>query len=172
MIASLYVDGGLLSVNPSEIGGSWAFVAVSEAGDQVAYGSGIVTPAECGSQYVTNNTTELLAAVRGLQAMPDGWAGTLWTDSGVTLTRLTKTNPLGRAVPKWLREELNAKMVRLGMFTVKLVAGHPTRRDLARGHNRSGTPASSWNVLCDRLCNEEAERFRRERMIDAWLMKA
>jgi len=155
----LYADGGVVGRNPSSLGGTWAWVLV-RGGEVVRQASGAVTPGDVDVTAVTNNQSELLAAVRALEAMPPGWAGVLRTDSKVTLHRLTHSEKFN-GVPQWLR--LRALAVRRGRrWRVELVGGHPTRAELAAGRLRkNGLPCCRWNVLVDALCGAAARALAR-----------
>lgn len=167
-----YCDGGVIGRNPSPEGGTWSWCHVGPVephGEQiVSHEGGTVTPADIGLGTITNNLTELLAAVECLEALPDGWTGTLYTDSLVTLRRVhpgTK-KPKYNGIPSGLVERVATQKKRLGAYKVVLLGGHPTREDLARGRrdNASGPPVSRWNVWCDERCKSLASRFRREQI--------
>jgi hypothetical protein len=110
-----------------------------------------------------------MAALNALQSVED-FCGTLYTDSQVTLRRLT--NGTGFAgIPNYLREHV-LELRRNRKWQVKLLAGHPTKRDLARGYkikNRKSAktgkikerqvPVSKWNVHCDKQCRKMAREF-------------
>lgn len=104
---------------------------------------------------ISNNFTELLAAVRGMQAVPLGWGGIIFTDSFVTLCRVRRTRKQAKlkGIPQWLADELVLLKRSLGDYRAELAKGHPTVKDLARGH-RYGIKASIHNVFCDRLCGQ------------------
>lgn len=160
----LWCDGGVVGKNPSPIGGTWAFVHVVD-GQAVRRESGHITPAQCGAPAVTNNVTELLAALRAIQSVPKDWRGTLWTDSEVTYYRLHGNDPKG--VPGWLldllREEWGSYGEKMGLVQVRLCAGHPTKLDLIRGWQqtaRGRTPVSEWNVWCDEACGRQAKALK------------
>lgn len=147
----VYVDGGVVRQNPSPIGGTWACVLVDVNGRELDRASGFVSRESLGMD-VTNNFTELLAAVEGLERLPDGWSGTLHTDSNVTRCRIIGRNPGMNGIPQALRDRLAACKKRLGFIRVVLLDGHPTRDQLFRGSGKRGNPVSKWNVLCDELC--------------------
>ena len=114
---------------------------------------------------MTNNLTELLAAVLGMESMPANWDGTLYTDSQVTLYRVERRSPRKKAarmngIPSALVERLNAARNRLGNYSVILLGGHPTYSDLALGHRPDGLPVSQHNVHTDKLCNLAKEKFQ------------
>jgi ribonuclease HI len=157
----LFTDGGIRGCNPSPLGGSWCWVLVA-GGLPVREASGFVTPADVGLPTVTNNVTELLAAIRALEAAPDGWSGTLYTDSKITLYRVDQRRkgqkPARMAgVPAWMRDALQTAKSRLGAYRVSLLGGHPTAHELNRGCREDGLPVSMWNVHCDRVCRRLAE---------------
>lgn len=161
-MVSLYCDGGVIGRNPSSVGGTWAWVHVADDGrTRTCSDSGSVTPIDVGLPTVTNNLTELLAAVRGLESLPDEWDGTVYTDSMITKHRLTGSRKFV-GIPEWLVERLRFVQARLGQYRVVLLGGHPTVADLARGSRSDGTPVSPHNAFVDRLCGEESQRFRRQ----------
>jgi ribonuclease HI len=153
----MYCDGGVVRRNPSPIGGTWACVFVGMAGEEVERASGFVGRDHVGMD-VTNNYTELLATVEGMERLEDGWDGCIQTDSNVTRFRLTLEKPSMHGIPQALRDRLAACKARLGKFDVTLLNGHPTKDELFKGVGRRGLPTSRWNVLCDQLCGEEARR--------------
>jgi len=158
---AIYCDGGIIGPrNPSKIGGAWAWCWVNEDDCLIRHESNVILPGGMTTPTVTNNHTELLAAVMALSSVPEGWAGTLYTDSLVTLYRVTDGVSFN-AVPGWL--EAKARLIREGRrYKVKLVAGHPTRKELLSGVRlRNGLPASHWNAFCDKLCREAAEAYLR-----------
>jgi ribonuclease HI len=158
-VHATYCDGGALKKNPSPLGGTWCYCHVDAAGNQLGAASGVVTPADVGLPAVTNNFTELLAAVLALESLPEGWAGTLYTDSNVTRCRLTGAKPRFNGIPLNLANRTLAVRRRLGDFRVVLLGGHPTKADLAAGRRKDGLPVSAWNVFCDERCGREARDF-------------
>lgn len=164
---SAYCDGGVIGRNPSALGGTWAWCWVNPAGEMTRSASGVITIEQArlhGLAAVTNNLTELLAAVEALDQLPDGWRGTLYTDSLVTLRRVDPGNqsPTWNAVPEWLQIRVQGLHARLGKFTVRLLGGHPTKKDLRLGFRPDGKPVSRHNVWCDEACGREAEKFRKK----------
>lgn len=175
--AAAYCDGGVISSNPSRIGGTYAAVFVSKSGEQISSVSGTVTPAQAGLPAITNNYTELLAAVVAMELLPANWTGTLYTDSNVTRLRIVNAKPSMAGIPTDLQERLAHAKSRIGGawspgqdrngatggMCVVLLKGHPTKADLAagegaRGEGKQSLPVSKWNVLCDKLCGEEAAK--------------
>lgn len=157
--ASLYTDGGCIGANPSPIGGAWAWCLVRD-GVKVKHDSDIIVAGEdCHPDEITNNYTELYAAVMGLEAMGKNWRGTLYTDSLVTKSRITDGVSFN-GIPNSLRSAI-LDLRRGRRYKVVLLAGHPTRKELAAGvARRNGNPVSKWNVWCDRECNRLAEAHK------------
>jgi len=159
-IASLYTDGGLLSRAHSKDGGTWAWRQVSPAGAVIGSARGIVIPSDLGMDTVENNLTETLAVLYGLESLPDGWAGTLYTDNKNALNRATGMSKKFGGVPDFIKDRVLAVRKRLGNFTAILLGGHPSKKDLANGKRaKDGMPVSIHNVGCDRACQEMADEF-------------
>ena len=151
---ALYTDGGVIGQNPSPIGGTWAWCMVNADGTRTRHAYGYVTPADLGTPTVSNNHTELLALVLGLEALPAGWAGTVCSDSWVSLQRVFLAAKLAN-VPPWLVERLQTlqKSGALKQMTYILLDGHPTRAELAAGIGKRGHGVSIHNVWCDQQCS-------------------
>lgn len=153
MTTSLYCDGGVIGANPSKVGGTWAFCIV-DAGERIMSGSSVFAPTD-ELPAITNNFTEMLALINGLRALPDGWAGTVYSDSQITLGRAFDgwkwTN-----IPDWLHREYQVERARLDWKNIKhiLVQGHPTKAELAAGIGSRGYPVSEFNVWCDKACGD------------------
>ncbi len=157
-IISVYADGGCIGRNPSKLGGTWCCITV--VGNICCdISSGVILPGEIGLPTVTNNVSELWAAVEALGRCPAGWNGTLYTDSNVTRLRLGGGKLNG--VPDCLKERLHAALKRAGAFRTVLLDGHPTKRQLAAGRGKRGNPVSWWNCRCDAECNRQAAAFLR-----------
>lgn len=163
----VYADGGVARVNPSPFGGMWAWCHVrypatpggtpSPVSEVVRSASGVVRAGELMPGPVSNNLTEFLALLLGLEALPDGWSGLVCSDSGVTLGRFERHHTAGmKGIPPALVGRLTAVRARLGGLTFRLLGGHPTRADLDRGRRKDGKPVSPHNVWCDRACGERA----------------
>lgn len=151
----LHSDGGLLSSNPSEIGLTWAWVLVND-GMEIDRCSGSHMPAEFRMRKVSSNLAELIAAVYGLEAV--GKRKAIWfTDSEVTVERMKRGHEVWINTPEdFVRRAI---AVRESFLSVILLAGHPSRADLARGVNKEGVPVSKWNKVCDDLCKYERKLF-------------
>jgi len=152
-MTDLYCDGGVIGANPSTVGGTWAFCIV-EAGVRVFQNQGVITPDET-LPAITNNLTEMLALVHGLHSLPAGWAGTVYSDSQITLGRAFDGWKWSK-IPDWLHHEYQVERARLDWENIKhvLVQGHPTKAELTAGVGLSGRPVSEFNVWCDKACGE------------------
>lgn len=153
MICSIYCDGGVVLKNPSVIGGSWAYVYTDDQG-VLTEQSGFVMPGVWPTaelEVVTNNFTEMLAACKALHFLPDGWNGTLYSDSKITLGRLFHSFKW-HGIPDDLRLSARSELDRLGRITPVLLDGHPTKTQLLAGIGKRGQPVSAFNVRCDELC--------------------
>lgn len=166
----VFADGGLIGRNPSSIGGTWAWVQVDQYGEKMACASGIVLAEPGGT--ITNNFTELLAAVEAMEALEPHWhdfsarGGRFYTDSYVTLCRITNGNKFLN-IPPGLEDRCRRgrSLLALGKRDrVVLLGGHPTKDELQRGVRKDGLPCSKWNVLCDAMCKKESERHLSEIM--------
>lgn len=164
-IVEVYCGGGVVKKNPSPIGGTWACVMVgpkNESSDgrgldnnELSRHSGFITPQQAGLPAISNNYTELLAAVEAMERLPDGWEGPLFTDSFVTVCRLTSVAPKMNGIPDDLQRRMWLSRDRL-KITACLLDGHPTKFHPKRGIGKRGNKVSRWNVLADFLCGEEA----------------
>jgi len=155
-ITDLYADGGVIQKNPSPHGGTWAWCGITN--DTVlATGSGVITPHDAGLPTITNNLTELLAIVQGLEAMPGDWCGTVYSDSWVSLQRVFLHARL-RNVPQWLVDRVThlRRTHQLDQIGYVLLDGHPTKAALHSGVGKRGHPVSRWNVWCDQECTRLA----------------
>jgi ribonuclease HI len=163
-IKEIYTDGGLMFSNPSDKGGAWAWVGVDEERRIMIAKCDIVL---VNGGQITNNTTETMAIVKALEAMPNGWSGTIISDSEVALTRLFGT-PRFHGCPPNVRDRLHKAVNRLGKLEKIHVSGHPSIRDLngengycpksglplGRKRDKDGNllPVSKWNKYADELC--------------------
>jgi ribonuclease HI len=158
----IYCDGGVIARNPSEVGGTWAWCLVVDDTMKL-YRSGVIVPVA--GTVITNNMSELYAAIMAIETLPRGWDGTIRSDSRVTIGRISRGWNL-RNVPEDLARLVDAVRTRLadeadlGFATFELVQGHPSREDLARGVGRKrNLPVSKWNVWCDRECNRVGAQY-------------
>lgn len=162
LAVALYADGGVINVNPSPIGGTWAFCLVNIHGGRIAWDSGVITPDEAEMPTVSNNLTELYALVRGLEAVSPDWYGMVYSDSWVSLQRVFLSAKL-KNVPQWLCERLWAiqRTGRLERMGYTLLDGHPTKAQLEAKIGKRGNPCSEHNVWCDTTCQQRAREVAR-----------
>ncbi len=160
-VAQVYADGGVILQNPSPDGGTFAAVWVNRAGGRVGFATGSVTPAEVGRPWVSNNLTEVLALVLGLEPLPDGWAGEVFSDSltAIRAVRDCATRPNPDWLPGDVWERVRGVRRRLGPLSFVLLGGHPNKAELAAGRRKDGKPVSVHNVKCDELCGEAAREM-------------
>ncbi len=166
----LCTDGGLLSANPSDLGGSWAFVRV-ERDEMISHGAGWVRASEMPEGTVSSNQMEFLAVLRAFQSLSDGEIVVVISDSDVTLSRWTGDGRFGYAgIPDEWRRGMEWEIRRCGGLFWHQIAGHPSTArpskvdgltDLERGRKikkdgSAGLPVSKWNIEADRLCTEQA----------------
>lgn len=156
---ALYCDGGVIGKNPSTIGGTWAFIRLDE--EQNYSESGVITPYFALMPAITNNLTEMLALIRGLQSLPAAWNGKVCSDSQITLGRAF----MGwrwKNIPQWMHDQYQQERRRLvnwDKIEYVLLQGHPTRAELAAGFGSRGYPVSEWNVWCDKECGKKATEY-------------
>jgi hypothetical protein len=135
---------------------------IDAEGKRIASTVGHVLPADLGLPWVSNNVTEVLGILAGLEALEDGWCGVVYSDSlcAINTVRncLKKSKP-----PKWLPAPILARaktvVARLGEVMYVLLGGHPNRKELAAGFRSDGKPCSEHNVHCDKLCKREGEEL-------------
>lgn len=164
----LYTDGGVISKNPSPIGGTWAWCLVDgdtliEQSNGGVFHTDVV---QFPGGLVTNNQTELFAVVQGLSQLDSDVLVEVCSDSAVTLGRIFKNFAFSN-IPFWMKSALEIekeRLVHFSKFTYTQLDGHPTKAHLLAGIGKRGNPVSKWNVLCDKLCNEAAQRFLQERI--------
>lgn len=155
----LYVDGGVVGRNPSPIGGVYAY-RIIQAGKVVSEAGYFIDCEKSGVPSYTNNVTEMMALVKGLQQLPVDWNGTVFSDSMITLGRAFLSWKW-KGVPLWLRNSFETQAKRLINWEIlghTLLAGHPTKSQLACGIGRHDLPVSEHNVWCDNACNEAKPR--------------
>lgn len=186
IITEVYCDAGLITDpyaapnkrNPSTIGGTWSYchvytdprfkisrVATMKTG-------GLLTPGQTMHwfpmfQYTTlpaveNNVMELIAAIKCLMALPEGWSGKFHTDNknvigwlfGIDGT-LYKMNKLPDRLIL-LAQEARARVDEVQPI---LLEGHPSKNSLKEGVAPSGKPVSEYNDLCDRNCTRLSKAY-------------
>lgn len=155
-VVALYCDGGVIQKNPSTVGGTWAWCGVDAEGNRIIERGG-VCPAV--GREITNNHTEQIAITLALEAMPDGWSGTVCSDSMIALGRVFK-GWREKNLPRNVSRRSAAAVARLGRIETVLLQGHPTKADLERGVGaKRGFPVSVHNVWCDHECGRQGARY-------------
>lgn len=161
-IHSLYADGGVIAANPSPHGGTWAWCAIAKANDEdyiAIHGMGIIRPGDKGIELpaITNNVSEMVAVVAGLESMPDGWAGRLYSDSRITLGRLFEGYKWN-GIPEPLKVRARKAMAHVHWRAITPIHldGHPTKAQLEVGIGKRGNLVSKWNAWCDEQCTKQA----------------
>lgn len=156
----LYVDGGVVLKNPSPIGGTYAYRLLKD-GEVVSEGGFFISCKDARVEAMTNNITEMMALVKGLENLPDDWTGTILSDSTITLGRAFSGHKW-KNVPAWLCHRFVVQRYRLVNWNIinkELLSGHPTRKQLATGIGKNGLPVSEHNVWCDQAARLAGERF-------------
>jgi ribonuclease HI len=145
---NLFTDGAC-SGNPGP--GGWAFILRHLASGKELEGSG-------GEPETTNNRMELLAVVRGLEALKRPCYVELFTDSEYVRMGLSEWMPKWKA-NGWRRKERGSfkpvKNVDLWQRLDELVATHRFKFTRVAGH--SGHPE---NDRCDELAVAAYQRYR------------
>lgn len=157
-IVAIYGDGGCIRVNPSPIGAPWAVCGVDADGNRVWERTGVIPAADVDTDGATNNQSEFMAVLVGLEAMPDRWSGRVCTDSFVTLRRFRDEARLAGIPLDW-RRRMAVALGRLGRIEYVLLDGHPTRAQLAAGVGKRGNPVSEHNVWCDKTCTATGRAY-------------
>lgn len=157
---AVYGDGGLIRSNPSPVGGMWAWCHVDAAGWRIREESGVIVPsdvADVSPEGVTNHHSETLALLLGLEALPDGWAGTVYSDSANALRVFFAEGKVNKFPLAW-QQRIGAVLRRMGQMGHVRLDGHPTRAQLRLGIGKRGGPVSEHNVRVDKLCTEAGKR--------------
>jgi ribonuclease HI len=161
-IVSVYADGGVIGSNPSAIGGTYAYRLIEENGEVGHYIDGaFVLTSQMNGGVVTNNHTEMWAVLSALELVPDAWAGTLYSDSQITLGRVFMGWKWAN-VPKFMHEKyqvLRARLVNFNDIKYVRLDGHPTKAQLQAGKGKRGGPVSEHNVWCDHACTDAGKNY-------------
>lgn len=157
LVKTAYTDGGLIP----RVGGAWAWCAVDKDNNLIFGESGFFcVPA---GKEITSHQTEFAAMTKALEAMPDGWAGTVASDSELTLNRFFKGHACFNIPPNML-ERAKTSIARMGKMKSLLLQHKPTKADLKSGFGaKTGLPVSEWNVWCDKRCDQEKAKRRPEK---------
>lgn len=163
----LYSDGGCINRNPSPYGGTWAYVLVDDDDETIIQTAHGYVPRSHMDGDVTNNQMEFHAIIHGLLRIPNPEnLKEVRSDSNITLGRIFKDWSITN-IPDWILEERKLALKRyktrnwtnMLMLKYTLLDGHPTQAQLEAGIGKREHPVSKWNVLCDKLCNDEAQEF-------------
>lgn len=159
----LYTDGGVVKKNPSPIGGTWAWILVKDDNHIISSHKGFISPKDMQmGDFVTNNQTELLAVVQGLCYLDNYEVVEICSDSEITLGRLFRGSPF-KNIPEWMKsalEQEKERLINFKLFTYELMDGHPTAIEVLHGIGKKGHVTSRFNVMCDDMCKQVAERYK------------
>jgi ribonuclease HI len=110
---------------------------------------------------VTNNLTEMLAALKAINYVPADWAGRIYSDSQVTLGRLFMGWKWSNVPPAMhqVYQLLRRRLVNWERIEYVLLDGHPTKAELLAGIGKRGHPVSEHNAWCDEACRLAGEQF-------------
>lgn len=122
----IYTDGSCIA-NPGP--GGWAAIILENGSERALHG---------GDDSATNNRMEMLAVVKGLEAIPESAEVTVFSDSQYVINTMTRNWKRNVNLDLW--ELLDAE-----------VAKRPVKWQWVRGH--AGDP---FNEKADRLANKEA----------------
>ena len=132
----IYTDGSCI-VNPGP--GGWAAIILEDGSERAIHG---------GEDSTTNNRMEMLAAIKGLEAVPESTQVTVFSDSRYVINTMTRNWKRKANLDLW--ELLDSE-----------VARRPVQWQWVRGH--AGDPL---NEKADALANKEA-RMRSARGPDS-----
>jgi ribonuclease HI len=168
MIKYLYTDGSTPLKNPSPVGITYAFLVVDTSGIVIHEESGHLKTKDCGTYLASNNLAEMIAAVKALEYVAENIKEadekvTLCTDSELTAFRMFRGYSIAK-LPKNVCSRLGtafASIEEAGItLDFQLLAGHPTRADLAQGYKEKKgrqLPVSLYNVRVDKMCKDESK---------------
>lgn len=140
--ATIYTDGGCIG-NP----GPGGFGVVLQVNGKTKELSG-------GYARTTNNRMELLAAIIGLEALPQAHQVTLFSDSKYLVNAVEKGWVYRWQANRWMRgRKQKAENTDLWKRLLPLLDIHQVRFRWVKGH--AGDPA---NERCDRLANTAAKK--------------
>ena len=167
--AAVTADGGCRIQNPSPYGGMWAFRITNRRGLPLVQARGVVLPCEVSPlTTVSNNLTETLAVLVGLEYLPAGWSGLVRTDS---LNAIRVIRDIGKPrnwLPADILTRVHAVRNKLGKLDYELLAGHPKASHLAL--MRAGQACASargyayclHNHWAHQACNEAWSEYEQE----------
>jgi ribonuclease HI len=141
----------------------WARVAADKVVSEQPVSTRVDIDAWPGSASVayrtSNNHSELMAILKGLESRPPGWSGRVVSDSLNAADRFNGRSLLDpHHIPMEVINRMVAILARCGTIQWAHVKGHPSREDLKAGH-RNGTPVSKHQVWCDLECTAYRNRW-------------
>jgi cyclic pyranopterin phosphate synthase len=125
-VIRIYTDGSCIA-NPGP--GGWAAIILDDGSERALHG---------GDDSTTNNRMEMLAVVKGLEAIPESTEVTIFSDSQYVINTMTRNWKRRANIDLW--ELLDSE-----------VAKRPVKWQWVRGH--AGDP---FNEKADALANKEA----------------
>ncbi len=158
-VPCVFTDGGLMSSNPSTVGGTWAWVRINEEGDVTDCKSGVLLPHHLQLTTVTNNQSEMTAIYKALKGIPSGWKGRLYSDSQICLTWI-QSKKKWKNCPEWLESMVKTEIQRIhnsgGCVYFRHLDGH-----------QEGSHFHQWNCRCDQMCNEQRTLYEERNGIES-----
>jgi ribonuclease HI len=124
----IYTDGACLG-NPGP--GGWAAVMVEGGSRQTVQG---------GEAQTTNNRMEILAVIKGLEAIPESGEATVFSDSQYVINTMTRNWKRKANLDLWERLDAEAGKHRVKWRWVRGHVGHPL------------------NEMADKLAVQEAKK--------------
>lgn len=199
-IHELFCDGGCCLANPSPYCAQWAYCQVDIEGNHIREMSGIilrasnpdlyhikrsdrmvvVPSAEINPNGLTNQLSELVALTLGVESLPCGWGGTIYSDSESALGRMFGSKSMGGIPEEW-SYRCQIAPERLGEYSWVLLGGHPTQADLLSGiraarPGKRALPCSKHQHWCDleakRLGNLFSRLMRQKAMLQEELCRS
>ena len=155
----LFTDGGCILKNPSEIGGTWAYVVRhrathSDEWEIIKRESGVILPSPKYGRTISNNLTELYAIIQASKGL--GTNVLCMTDSLVSMLRASGLTLKYNGLPDAFVNEMKEQLSTTTKWGYVLLSGHPTTKQLARGVGKRGTPCHELNKWCDEECSRKA----------------
>ena len=159
----LYATGGTIGSNPSPYGGTWAYVLVDAADQEIGYQVGVLTPQAVGTTTISNQVSAFVALLAGLAALPAGWSGNVASPQEIALGRVCRGDAL-TDIPSVLLQRGQRVLQRFDLDALQpvLLAGQPTQAQLRAGVGAHGKPVSQHQVTCQTLCQQVAQVWRAE----------
>lgn len=158
----LFADGGVISGNPSDAGGTaaWALHYIGPFGViHYRWGAYLIAPMH---GPVSNNYTEMEAVLLGLDFLSRDTVRRvdfIVSDSLTTLRRIFETVPWSSSTDQRATDSQRTRLQLcrdLSLITRQtrgiLLSGHPSPAQLAAGVGKNGYPVHPANAWCDTAC--------------------